>query len=176
MSNDAVEERQEKIKPTKLFSIVAFVFDDGVISGYGTEFRNMGRLKNQKLIFPAKEELISSIRSIVPSTYPVVESLIDGIYADIGIEDNEGNEKFGKVTVDIYSDGFVDCDFSEIVKGPRGAPKAWRLPANDFISAISNRVGRLSEKFQPLLNAGCTGVLETTAEVHVEQEVEEIDE
>ncbi len=174
--SDAVEERKEKVKPTKLFTITAFVFDDGLISGYAMEYRNMGRLKNQKLIFPAKEEAISSIRSIIPSAYPIVEKLIDTIYADIGVEDSEGSEKFGKTTVDIYSDGFVDCDFAEILKGSRGAPKAWRLPAHDFVRSIENRLGRLGETFKPLLNAGNAGIIETTATSMLSDELDKIDE
>jgi hypothetical protein len=174
--SDKVEERKEKVKPTKLFTITTFVYDDGVLSGYGTEYRNMGRLKNQKLIFPGKEELVSSIRSMIPSAFPTVEPLIDAIYADVGIEDSEGSEKFGKATIDIYSDGFIDCDFSEIIKGSRGAPKAWRLPARDFVSAIANRLGRLGDTFKPLLNAGNAGVIEASGKAILDDEMDQIDE
>jgi len=167
---DKVEERKEKVKPQKLFTVNLVIFDDGIVSGFGIEYRNMGRLKNQKLIVPGKEEFESLVRSLVPTALPIIQPVVDVIYKDLEVEDVEGSEKFGKVTIDIYSDSFIDCDFAEIQKGPRGAPKAWRLPAHDFINAIDNRLGHLSKSFKSLLKAGNANILETTAKVHLEDE------
>jgi hypothetical protein len=175
---DKVEERKEKIKPIKLFSINATVFDDGYLSGYGAEYRNMGRLKNQKMIVPDKDEFKSCIRSLIPSALPVVDTIIDVIYKDNESEDAEGNEKVGKLEIEIYSDGFVSTDFAEITKQTRGAPKVWRMHGSDFIRFVDSRFGNLADKMRPLLNAGSTTTLDTTATVsevvdEVEEEIEE---
>ena len=154
MSIDKVEERKEKLKPAKLFSFTCIIYDDGTMAGYGLEYRNMGRLKNRKLIIPAKEDFISSVRSIVPSAIPVIESLVDQVYEDLGDEDS-GPEKFASVNIDIYNDSFVAVDFSEYMENTgRGPAKAWRQLPNDFMRTIQNRFGNLVNPLKPLLNAG----------------------
>jgi hypothetical protein len=148
---DPVEERKEA-KPIKLFTINAFVYDDGVISGTLIEYRTLGRLKNQKCIVPDGDDFISCVRSIVPSAVYAIEPLVKQINDDLEHEDTQECEKIGKVVVDVYNDGFVDTDFGEIVKGPRGAPKTWRLQPNDFFNAIEVQVGQLTSPFQTLLD------------------------
>lgn len=155
--SDKLEERKEKIKPKKLFSVVVNIYDDGVLSGYGVEYRNVGRLKNQKLIFPAKDEFLSTVRSILPSAVKTIEPVLQAVYGDIDCEDTDGCEKVAKTVVDIYSDGFIDCDFSEIIKGSRGAPKNWRLSPHEFLRTVEGRLGKLGESFRPLLNAPTPG-------------------
>ena len=164
MSKDKTEERKEKVKPLKLFSITAFVFDDGVISGTCTEIRDLGRMKAQKVIVPDSHEFMTCVRSVIPSAVPAIEELVEFIFNDIGCTDIDGSEKIAKVTVDIYSDGFIDCDFAEIVKGSRGAPKAWRLMPNDFFRAIENSVGNLTKPFKQLScsSGNVTSTLNTT--------------
>jgi len=157
-----IEKRKEKIKPKKLYSVVGIIFDDGTTSGYGVEYRDMGRLKNQKMLVPSKEDFIASVRTIVPSAIPVIERLLDLIYGDV--DDNEGgHEKTASVTVDIYSDGFITTDFGEFVKGVRGPAKCWRLTPHDFVSSINARLGRLSDSFKPLLTTGSASDITTTA-------------
>jgi hypothetical protein len=160
MSIDKVEDRKEKVKPTKLFSITAFVYDDGVISGTCTEIRDLGRMKAQKLIVPDPDEFIASVRSIVPSAAGSIQELVEFIFNDIGCTDLDGSEKIAKTTVDIYSDGYIDCDFAEIIKGTRGAPKAWRLTPNDFFKSIEASVGNLTKPFK-LLAVGNIQILPT---------------
>lgn len=151
-----IEKRKKKLKPRKLFTVVANVYDDGILAGYGIEYRNMGRLKNQKMVVPGKEDFITCVRSIVPSAIPTIEKVVNAVYEDADVEESEGSEKIAKVTIDIYSDSFIDSDFSELNKGPRGAPRAWRLSPNEFINNIKNRLGDLSENFRPLLTSGST--------------------
>ena len=157
-----IEERKEKIKPKKLYSVIGIIFDDGTTSGYGVEYTDMGRLKNQKMISPTKEDFIASVRTVVPSAIPAIEKLLDLVYGDLS--DNEsGHEKTASVTVDIYSDGFVSTDFGEFVKGARGPAKCWRLTPHDFIGSVNARLGRLSESFKPLLTTGSASDVMTTA-------------
>lgn len=147
--NDPVEERKEA-KPLKVFTINAIIWDDGVVSATMIEYRTLGRLKNQKCIVPDGDDFISCVRSLVPSAVDSIQPLVKQISKDLEIEDAEECEKIGKVVVDIYNDGFIDCDFGEIVKGPRGAPKTWRLSPNDFFSAIEVQVGNLTPPFRTL--------------------------
>jgi hypothetical protein len=147
--SDQVEERKEA-KPIKVFTINAIVFDDGVVSGTCVEYRTLGRLKNQKCIVPDGDDFIACVRSIVPSVVDAVEPVVKQIFKDLEVEDTEECEKIGKVVIDIYNDGFIDCDFGEIVKGPRGAPKTWRLSARDFFDAIETQVGNLTPPFKML--------------------------
>lgn len=155
---DPVEKRREKDeKPRKLFSFKAFVFDDGNLAGYGWEYRDMGRMKNQKMSFPAKEEFIAEIRSQIPSALPVVQDVIEAVYNDNGVTDTIETEKIGQVSFDIYSDGMIDTDFAEVMKGSRGAPKAWRRTPNEFIQSLGYSVGALGDTFKPLLGAGNHG-------------------
>ena len=167
MKEDAVQKRKDADqKPKKLFSFVGYIWDDGNMSGYGWEYRDMGRMKNQKMSFPDKDEFLSSIRSIVPSAMPIVEDVVNAVYGDNTVTDTIETEKCGKVTFDIYSDGFIDCDFAEILKGARGAPKAWRASPRDFISAMEHQIGSgNSETFKALLGAGTTGEIVIEAEV-----------
>jgi len=152
MSKDKVEDRKEKIKPKKIFSVVGIIFDDGTTSGYGVEYRDMGRLKNQKLIVPAHDDFLSCVRSIIPSSIPIIEDVVELFYGDN--EDNDtGHEKTASVTIDIYNDGFVTTDFGEYIKGARGPAKCWRLTPPEFMSMVSNRLGRLADTFKPLLKA-----------------------
>ena len=152
--SDAIEKRRDRDeKPKKLFSVVVNIYDDGVLSGCGIEYRNLGRMKMQKLVIPDGQDFLSSVRSIIPSAIDKIETLVNAVYKDHDIEDAEESEKIGKVTVDIYSDGYVDGDFCELVKGSRGAPKSWRLPPQDFVSMVESRAGSLGETFKPLLNA-----------------------
>jgi len=150
MSNN-IEKRKEKVKPTKLFSIIAVIYDDGTTAGYGVEYKDMGRLKNQKLIFPCRDECLSSIRSIIPSAIPPIEELVNLIYDDLKYTDS-GNEKTASINIDIYSDGFITTDFGEYIKGARGPAKCWRLTPVDFIGTVKARLGNLSDYFKPLLN------------------------
>lgn len=178
MSKDKTEERKEKVKPTKLFSITAFVYDDGVIAGTCTEIRDLGRMKAQKLIVPDSKDFIDSIRSVIPSAVPAITELVEFIFNDIGCTDLDGSEKIAKTTVDIYSDGYIDCDFAEIVKGTRGAPKAWRLTPKDFFKSIENSVGNLTKPFKLLSsnsNITSTTINSTTLDDIYEHEDENTD-
>lgn len=163
---DNVEKREENLKPVKLFSLTVFIYDDGVLSGYGVEYRNMGRLKNQKLIVPGKEEFLSCVRSIVPTAIPTIESVVELLYGDLGVEDSEGSEKMARIVIDIYNDGFIDGDFSEFVKGNRGAPKAWRLSPQEFNTVLNARVGNLSTQFKGLIGGmGTPGTVITATSI-----------
>ena len=157
---DKVEDRKEKIKPQKLFTMVINIWDDGVLSGYGLEYRNMGRLKKQKMIIPGKEDFLSSVRSIVPSAIPAIETITDVLYGDLDVEDAEGSEKTSKITIDIYNDGFVDSDFSELNKGPRGAPRAWRMSPHEFVRSVDGRHPNLSKIFSELISNANTAPLQ----------------
>jgi len=152
-----IEKRKEKIKPKKLFSIIIHIWSDGVLSGGGIEYRNLGRLKNQKMIVPDKDDFLACVRSILPSTVATIEPVLEAVYGDVDCEDMDGCEKIAKVTVDIYSDGYIDSDFSEIIKGNRGAPKNWRLAPNEFVRTVEGRLGKLSESFRPLISAPIPG-------------------
>jgi len=163
---NAIQERKEKIKPKKLFSINAVIYDDGVISGTCMEFRDLGRCKNQKLIIPAEDDFLASVRSILPSVMDSIEPLVHFIFADIEAKDLEGTEKFARVGVDIYSDGFVDCDFGEIIKGTRGAPKTWRMAPHEFFRTVDAKVGKLSPPLKSLMLKGVV-----SGEVNVEAKV-----
>lgn len=175
MSKDKTEDRKEKVKPTKLFSITAFVYDDGVIAGTCTEIRDLGRMKAQKVIIPDSNDFITSVRSILPSIVPTIQELVEYIFNDIGCTDIDGSEKIAKTTVDIYSDGFIDCDFAEIIKGTRGAPKAWRLTPNDFFRAIENSVGNLTKPFKQL-STPTSNITVSIDDVHDNVEEDETDE
>jgi hypothetical protein len=153
MSNNAVQQRKEA-KPKKLFTINATIFDDGIISGLCIEYRDLGRLKNQKCIVPGFDDFISSVRSLIPSSLPLVEPLAQQIFDDVEVQDTEHCEKIGRVVIDIYNDGYVDSDFGEIMQGQRGAPKTWRLEPRDFVDMVEARVGQLKAPFQPLLESG----------------------
>lgn len=144
MSKDKVELRKEKIKPTKLFSIVAAIWDDGILSGSLISYETFGRSKGQKVLYTGQDagvDFLSVVRGIVPSAVPTIEGLVMQMEKDAEIEDAEECEKVGKVSISIFSDGFVDVDMSEMVSGARGAPKAWRLQPKDFISAMGSLIG-----------------------------------
>jgi hypothetical protein len=159
------EERKQKLKPKKLFTISTLVYDDGVVSGMCIEYKDIGRLKNQKVIVMDEVEFIGSVRSILPSSIPAIEKVVQLIFTDINNHSADGCEKFAKVTVDLYSDGFIDGDFSEIQKGKRGAPKAWRLNPADFFRTIEARVGNLSSPFKALTTGNA---VKTDGEIVVE--------
>jgi hypothetical protein len=179
MSNDPVQDRKEA-KPKKVFTINAIVFDDGIMSGTCIEYRDLGRLKNQKCIVPGLDDFIASVRSIVPSVVPVIEPLAQQIFIDVEVTDTEDCEKIGRVVVDVYNDGFIDCDFGEIVKGARGAPKTWRQEPRDFFDMVETRVGELTGPFTPLIeNRGSSMVntsSTTTALIDDAMELEEDEE
>lgn len=147
---DKVQKRKDKLKPKKLFSINSVVYDDGIICGVCIEYRDLGRLKNQKVVVPSEDDFISSVRSILPSSLGYIRKLVNMIFTDVDNHDVDGASKIARVTVDIYSDGFVDADFGEIVQGQRGAPKTWRLAPNEFYQYIESRVGKLSPPFRAL--------------------------
>jgi hypothetical protein len=66
--------------------------------------------------------------------------------------------------LDIFSDSVVTCDFCELIKKDRGAPKAWRKEPKTFIADLKLQVGNLVEVFKPLLEANTTS-LDTTSTV-----------
>lgn len=141
---DKVEERKDKIKPTKLYSIVATVWNDGILSGSLISYETFGRSKGQKVLYTGDDagvDFLSAIRSVVPSAVPTVEGIVTQIEKDAEHEDATDCEKVGKVNISIFSDGFIDVDMSELVTGPRGAPKAWRLQPKEFIDAMGALVG-----------------------------------
>lgn len=169
---DKTEERKEA-KPKKVFTISTIVFDDGVLSGTCVEYRDLGRLKNQKCIVPDGDDFITCVRSIVPSAVFPIQVLVDTIFEDLEYTDTADCEKIGKVVVDIYNDGFIDCDFGEIVKGSRGAPKTWRLNSKDFFDAIDCRVGKLSSCFQSLLKSNSPVLTEEETSEMLDQVMED---
>lgn len=141
---DKVEERKEKIKPTKLYSIVANIWSDGIISGSLISYETFGRSKGQKVLYTGQDagvDFLSAIRSIVPSAVPTVEGIVNQIEKDAEHEDATDCQKVGKVSIDIFSDSYVSIDCSEIIQGDRGAPKAWRLQPKEFINAMGSLVG-----------------------------------
>lgn len=144
MSKDKVEERKDTIKPTKLFSVIANIWNDGVVSGQLIEIAQWGRSKGQKVLYTGEDagkDFLSVVRGVIPSAIPTIEGLVMQLEKDAEHEDTAECEKVGKVTLSIFSDGFVDVDMSEMVSGARGAPKAWRLHPKDFISAMGSLVG-----------------------------------
>lgn len=168
---NAIQQRKEKIKPKKLFSINAVIYDDGVVSGTCIEYRDLGRCKNQKLIVPSGDDFLASVRSLLPGATQSIEPLVNLIFGDIEAKDTEGCEKIARICVDLYSDNVVDCDFGEIIKGSRGAPKTWRLAPNDFFRAIDAKVGKLSTQLKSLMLKGTV-----SGEVNVEAKVKEDEE
>lgn len=142
---DAIEKRKENLKPTKLFSINAIIFDDGIIAGQLIEHVQWGRMKNQKVLYTggpdAGSDFIAVVRGLVPSAIPSIEGLVNQIAQDSGTEDTMEAEQIGKVNVEIYSDSFVSTDFSELVKGDRGPAKAWRLHPREFTDAMGSLIG-----------------------------------
>ena len=174
---DKVEERKEKDqKPKKLFSFVAQIFDCGTISGYGWEYRDIGKIRNQKMAFPTKEEFIAEIRSQMPSALPVVEDVLNAVYDANEKVDTEKSQKIATIGFDIYSSGFVDkdCCIIERPVGP-GAPKAWRKEPRTFISDLKYLVGDLSDTFEPLLEGNQTS-LDTSTVVDELTDISEDDE
>jgi hypothetical protein len=164
---DKVEERKEKLKPTKLFSVVCVVYDDSVLAGQLISLENCGRLKNQKIMYTgadAGKDFLSNVRSVIPSSIPYIQDLVMRIEKDSDIQDCIDTEKIAKVTVDIFSDSIVTCDFCELIKKDRGAPKAWRKEPKTFIADLKLQVGNLVEVFKPLLEANTTS-LDTTSTV-----------
>jgi hypothetical protein len=171
---NAVQQRKEA-KPKKVFTINAIVYDDGIVSGTCIEYRDLGRLKNQKCIVPDHEEFMSCVRSLVPSSVDTIERLSQQIFDDIDVHDTELCEKIGRVVVDIYNDGYIDCDFGEVIQGQRGAPKTWRLTPNSFFDAVESRVGQLTSPFKALIeNAGnASTIVNLNTHVDEGEDVEE---
>lgn len=172
---DKVEEREEKLKPVKLFSIVCTVFDDGILAGQLISLESYGRLKNQKVLYTgadAGKDFISTVRGVIPSAVDKIEPLVLQIEKDSEVEDCTDTEKIAKVTIDIFSDSVITCDFCDLVKGDRGAPKAWRKEPRTFISDLKYQVGSLGEVFKPLLEANTTS-LDTTSTVDELTDLEE---
>jgi len=165
---DKVEERKEKDeRPLKLFSVVCLVYDDGNISGQLLSIEPYGRLKNQKIMYTgadAGKDFLSNVRSVIPSSIPYIQDLVMRIEKDSDIQDCIDTEKIAKVTVDIFSDSVVTCDFCELIKKDRGAPKAWRKEPTTFIADLKLQVGNLVDVFKPLLEANTTS-LDTTSTV-----------
>jgi hypothetical protein len=162
MSNDPVQDRKEA-KPKKVFTINAVIFDDGIMGGTCIEYRDLGRLKNQKCIVPGYDDFLACVRSIVPSSIDAIEPLTQQIFDDVEVTDAEDCEKIGRIVVDIYNDGFIDCDFGEVVKGTRGAPKTWRQEPRDFFDMVESRVGQLTTPLKPLIDNRGSVTLDTSA-------------
>jgi hypothetical protein len=146
---DPSEERKKKSKPHVVFNITADVWDDGVISGIMTEKRKMGR-KMTKYIYDSASDFIAAARCLSQSQTNTFEDLAHSIEKGWETEDKDGSEVIGKVTVDIYSDGYVTSDTAELVSGTRGPKKSWRLIPKDFVDSMESFIGSGADSIKKL--------------------------
>lgn len=58
-----------------------------------------------------------------------------------------------KMSFEIWDDGEITKDLVEKVQGERGAPKAWRLDARDFVTSVKQCVGDKTKIFEALLKS-----------------------
>jgi hypothetical protein len=137
---DPTEERKKKIKPHVAFNITADVWDDGVLSGSLVENRQLGR-KKVKYVYDSASDFIAASRTIAQGKSDQYKDLANTIEKDWETEDKTDCEVVGKVTVDIYSDGVIVSDTSEMVSGARGPKKAWRVSPTEFVNSMEALVG-----------------------------------
>ena len=168
MKKDAIEARKEKDeKPKNLYTINCNIWNDNKYSGKfwenGVKF---GREKN-KMAYVSGSEFIASMRAIIPSAVPKLEALIMRIDSDAGDEqdsDPKDNEIIAKITINVYSNSFIEVDGGAIMKfsGP-GRPKLFRMGLKDLMEHI--HIGTSNEEPIRVLNETCSnsqGFINTT--------------
>jgi hypothetical protein len=133
----------EKVKkPVKTHSVLVDVWDDGTLSPLFVEFANIGRRKNQKIIHQSAESFLKSIKAELPQAHDELEQFVETIEPEMGIEDAEECNKIGLMELTVWSDGGIEKEFQEIVRGTgRGAPKKWRQEFPDFQHAMGQQIG-----------------------------------
>lgn len=160
MSKNAIEKRKEKdSKPKLLFSLQCNVWDDGIISAKLIENSQYGR-ERVKVIHPSGNDFLAAIRSVVPAATDKVTPLVKAIDGDAGTTEVKESERVGIIKVDIYSNGFIDADFFELIHGANGRPKAWRRFYNEFADAMKN----IGDAIEPLKQLGSGGVIDAKSE------------
>jgi hypothetical protein len=154
MAKDKVQERKDKDqKPKVLYTIQAKIWEDGIWSGKLISGELYGR-ERVKAIYTSGDDFLAAVRSVVPSAIDKIEGLVKAIDRDAGTTEKMENSVVGQVKVDIFSNGVIDVDFAEMVQGPIGRPKAWRMTPDQFLPSMRSVTGSAVEPLKSLPSGG----------------------
>jgi hypothetical protein len=143
----------EKVKkPTKVFLVKSELADDGVFTTMFYEFCQIGRKKQQKVLYRSVDEYISRIKDLLPYCGDQLEEYLKHLANDNQVIDSEGAKRIGEMNITVWSDAYIQKQFIEVCQSDRGAPTKSVVELFDFKQAMEAQVGSGAESALKLLS------------------------
>lgn len=136
-----IHEERAQTKPVKVFVIKAELADDGVFTTMFYELCQVGRKKNQKVLYRGVNEYIDRMKEVLPYCGETLEDFCQHLAVDNQVIDVQESKRIGEINITVWSDSYIQKQYVELVQADRGAPVKSVVEGSDFTYAMRQLVG-----------------------------------
>lgn len=142
----------EKVtKPTRVFMVKSELYCDSITTNLFYEFCQIGRKKNQKVLYRNVDDFIARVKLVLPYSGERIENYCRALAKDNQVIDTQEASRIGEMTVTLWSDNYLQKGFTELIKGERGSPVKSALEAQDFCDSMKAQIGSGASNLVKLL-------------------------
>lgn len=151
-SGGRIDSEQAAKKPVKCFIVQSIVYSDGVTTTLFYELCQVGRKKNQKVLYRKANDFLSRVELVLPYCATQIKDFCETVDDDNRVIDMQESERIAEMEITLWSDAYCQKKYTEIVKGDRGSPQKSIVSQVEFIDSLKQQVGSAGSDLVKLLN------------------------